>query len=646
MKELGFPATLVVALPLALSAPLQAAPSQQTVAEGAGPEPAPMERLVVIGDRFAQAPDSVLAPVTVIDRATLDRMQAKSLAEVLRTLPSVAVNQYGGRGQSATVSVRGATSAQTLVLIDGMRSASGAIGPVNINAFPVAQIERIEFIRGARASVYGSEAMSGVINIITREGAEGTELTLGAGSFDRVEATARHQQALAGGTLKAVLAYEDEAGYNVHPVPGVNDGDRHGFTGRSALLSYLNPASDRVELYGALRWFENQSQYDNSSLGNPEWGLPDWRERKENWVQSLDLQLEARYRGERWQSQLQAQASDSQSYDYPEQLDRESAPDFAHLRQHNLAWLNRYRLTEAVSLSAGWDWRRESLRGDSRYLDWMTGAPQPFAEGSLKRDNSGLFALARWANAGHSVEASVRSDDNGQFGRHNTWQLGGRWAAHPRLALVAMAGTAFRAPSFYDLYYPGFSNPDLRPESSENLELALEGNWPGLEWRLGGFRQQAEDLIQFDLASNRPENLGRAVIEGLELEATFDTGPLRHQLSYGWRYSEDRGTGNQLVASARHNGKWDLSADWRRLNLSGSLIYRGSRYGDAANSVALPPYMLVGLAASYALTDALSIRLRVENLFDEDYLTIADTFSGGHYPGQGRSVYGQLSYRL
>ncbi|GAA5190361.1 TonB-dependent receptor domain-containing protein [Ferrimonas gelatinilytica] len=639
-------AALLAVLPMALCAPLQAAESGRSSAKNAEAESSPIERMVVTGDRFAQAPESVLAPITVIDRADLDRLQAKSLAEVLRTLPSVSINQYGGRGQNATVSVRGATSAQTLVLIDGMRIASGAIGPVNINAFPLAQIERIEFIRGARASLYGSEAMSGVINIITRDGAEGTALTLGAGSFERIEASARHQQSLAGGTLKAVLAYEDEAGYNVHPVPGVNDGDRHGFTGKSALLSYANPVAERVALYGALRWFENVSQYDNSSLGNPAWGMPDRRERKENWIESLDLQLEARYQGEHWQSQLQAQVSDSQSYDYLDNGGRQTAPDRAHLRQHNLAWLNRYRVSDSVSLSGGADWRRESLRGDSRYLDWFTGTPLPFDEGSLNRDNTGLFALGRWEQDGHSAEASVRSDDNAQFGRHNTWQLGGRWAASGQVSLVAMVGTAFRAPSFYDLYYPGFSNPDLRPESSDNWELALEASWIGADWRLGGFRQKAEDLIQFDLASNRPENLGHAVIDGVEMEVTFVTGPVEHQLSYSWRDSEDRDSGKQLVSSARHNGKWALNANWQRINVSANLVYRGSRYGDAANSVELDPYFLVSAAASYHLDEAWVFRLRVENLFDETYLTIADTFSGGDYPGQGRSLSGQVSYRF
>ncbi|MBY5992560.1 TonB-dependent receptor domain-containing protein [Ferrimonas balearica] len=604
------------------------------------------DTLVVTGDRFAQAPDSVLAPVTVIDRTTIDQLQAKSLADLLRILPNVDVNQYGGRGQNATVTVRGATSAQTLVLIDGMRAATGAIGPVNINAFPVAQVERIEFIRGARASLYGSEAVSGVINIITRGGADGTTLSAGAGSFERYEASLRHQSSLAGGTLKAVLAYEDEAGYNVHPVPGVNDGDEHGFTGKSALLAYQRPLAERFELYGAVRWFQNQSQYDNSSLGNPDWGMPDVRERKENWVESFDYQLEARYRGERWHSTVQAQTSDSQSYDYIDSLDRQDAPDFAHLRQHNLAWLNQFQASDAVTLAGGVDWRREELRGDSTLLDWSTGEAAPFADGTLGRDNTGVYGLLRVEEAGHSLEASIRTDDNEQFGRHNTWQVGGRAAFTDRLALVASFGTAFRAPSFYDLYYPGFSNPELKPESSDNYELALEAGYAGVDWRLGYFRQEAQDLIQFDFASNRPENIGEAVIDGIELEAAFATGWVDHQLSYGWRDSEDKATGNQLVASARHNAKWNLSADWQALNLGANLIYRGSRYGDAANSVKLDPYFLVNLAASYSLTEALTLRLRLENLFDEEYLTIADTFSGGSYPGQERSVFGLVEYRL
>ncbi len=604
------------------------------------------ETLIVTGDRLAQSSDSVLAPVTVIDRATIDAIQAKSLADLLRILPNVDINQYGGRGQNATVTVRGATSAQSLVLIDGVRSPTGAIGPLNINTFPVAQIERIELIRGARASVYGSEAVSGVINIITRDGADGTILTAGAGSFAQVEASVRHQSQLAGGTLKAVVAYDDQEGYNVHPVPGVNDQDKHGFTGKSALLSYDRALTGRLSLFGAARWYQNESQYDNSSLGNPAWGMPDVRERKENRYENVDYQLEARYRGDAWLSQVTAQYSDSQSYDFVDTLSYRQSPDFSHLRQTSLAWVNRVQLNDAISLGAGLDWRDEQLRGDSTYLDWGTGQTTPFADGTLSRDNTGAYALLRVEQDGHQFEASVRSDDNEQYARHNTWQVGGRLAATETVALVASVGTAFRAPTFYDLYYPGSGNPDLRPETAEHYELALEGALARVDWRLGWYRQDAIDLIQFDSATYRPVNIGEAVIDGIEAEAAFATGPVRHELSYGWRDSEDRTTGNALVASARHNAKWNLSTDWQALNLSANLVYRGSRWGDAANTVKLDPYFLVNLAASYQLTEALVVRLRVENLLDESYLTIADTFSGGHYPGQERSVYGQVQYRL
>ncbi|MBY6224351.1 TonB-dependent receptor domain-containing protein [Ferrimonas balearica] len=604
------------------------------------------ETLIVTGDRLAQSADSVLAPVTVIDRASIVAMQAKSLSDILRTLPNVDVNQYGGRGQNATVTVRGATSAQSLVLIDGMRSTTSALGPLNINNFPVAEIERIEFIRGARASVYGSEAVAGVINIITRDGRDGTTLTAGAGSFEQVEASVRHQSQLAGGTLKAVLAYEDEEGYNVHPVPGVNDGDKHGFTGKSALLAYDRAVTERLSLYAAARWFQNESQYDNSSLGNPAWGAPDVRERKENRFENVDYQLEARYQGERWHSSVQAQYSDSESQDFVDTLSYKDSPDFSHLRQYNLAWVNRVKLTDAISVGAGLDWRDEQLRGDSTYLDWATGVAIPFADGTLSRDNTGAYALLRVEEGGHQFEASVRSDDNEQYGQHTTWQVGGRIAATDSVALVASVGTAFRAPTFYDLYYPGSGNPDLRPETAEHYELALEGAVASIDWRLGWYRQDAEDLIQFDSLTYRPVNIGEAVIDGIEAEAAFDTGPVHHQLSYGWRDSEDRTTGNELAASARHNAKWNLSYDWDALNLTGNLVYRGSRWGDAANTVKLDAYFLVNLAASYQLTESLALRLRLENLLDEEYVTIADTFSGGSYPGQERSVYGQVEYRL
>ncbi|GAA4898827.1 TonB-dependent receptor domain-containing protein [Ferrimonas pelagia] len=605
-----------------------------------------VETIVVTGDRFAQNADSVLAPITILDRTALDQIQAQSLTDALRTLPNVDINQYGGRGQNASVSVRGATSTQTLVLVDGVRLARSVIGSVDINAIPLAQIERIEFIRGARAALYGSEAISGVINIITRGGESGTVVKAGAGSLGHVEASVRSVLDVAGGQLKAVAAWEEQDGYNVHPVPGVNDGDKHGFAGKSALLAYDRNLTEQFSVYGGVRWNQNTSQYDNSSVGNPDWGTADTHERKENWQESFDYQLQAQYQSERWLSQVQAQTSNTRSYDYVDTLSHKDAPAYSHLRQHNLAWLNQLQFNDSVSFGAGVDWRREELRGDSTQEDWMTGQGSPFAPETLSRDNTGVFALSRFEQGGHQLEASLRSDDNQQFGRHNTWQVGGALALAPQWRLVASVGTAFRAPTFFDLYYPGSQNPELKPESSDNYELALEGKALGAELRLGWFRQDATDLLQWDNSTYRMENIGEALIDGIELEAQFETGWVAHQLSYGWRDSEDKISGNQLTASARHNAKWNLSADIDSLNLTANLVYRGSRYGDAANTVELDSYFLVNLAASYSVTESLILRARLENALDEDYLTIADTFSGGSYPGQGRTGFAAVEYRF
>ncbi|SHH77997.1 TonB-dependent receptor domain-containing protein [Ferrimonas marina] len=604
------------------------------------------ENLVITGDRFEQPAATVLAPVTLVDRAQIERMQAHSLTDILRTLPNVDINQYGGRGQNATVTVRGGTSAQTLLLLDGVRLAQGVAGPANINAIPVAQIERIELVRGARASIYGSEAMTGVINIITRQGQDGTQVRLGGGELGRWQADARHQGTLAGGTVKAVLAYEEEEGYNAHPVPGVNDDDKHGFTGKSALFSYDRELGQHFDLYGAARWFQNESQYDNSSLGLPEFGIPDTRERKENRQEALDLQLQLGYQRDDFQAQWLAQTSDSKAYDYRDELGYREAPNYSHLRQHNLAWLNQLQLGQAFTLGAGVDWRREELRDDSTVEDWMTGGGVPFAPETLSRDNTGLFALGRYVQGGHQLELALRSDDNEQFGRHNTWQLGGALALGSHWRALASIGTAFRAPSFYDLYYPGFSNPDLKAEQSDNAELALEGNWEQWDLRLGWFRQEAEDLIQYNQATFRPENIGEALIQGLELELGASTGALEHRLSYSLRDSEDKSNGNELAGSARHNAKYDLTAGWSRYEAGTNLIYRGSRYGDAANSVRLDSYLVVNLFASVALGEHWTLRARLENALDEEYVTIADTFSGGSYPGTPRSVFATVEYRL
>ncbi|WP_279130005.1 TonB-dependent receptor plug domain-containing protein, partial [Photobacterium phosphoreum] len=217
--------------------------------------------MVVTANRFEQPITSVLAPFNVVTRQDIDKVQAKTLTEVLSLLPGVQITQNGGRGQSSSIFVRGANSDQVLVLVDGIRMARSVAGNVDFNQIPLTQVQRIEFTRGARAAIYGSEAIGGVINIITLTGTDTpskTKLDLGIGSHNYQEASVAGAYKIGDkSVLQLAAGYENDKGYNVHPQPGLNDGDKHGFDSRNASLALHHQFTDEISGYVATRWYKN-----------------------------------------------------------------------------------------------------------------------------------------------------------------------------------------------------------------------------------------------------------------------------------------------------------------------------------------------------------------------------------------------------
>ncbi|MBL0547129.1 TonB-dependent receptor [Aeromonas jandaei] len=587
--------------------------------------------MVVTATRVAQPASSVLAPVNVVTRDEIDRLQAQTVTDVVKTLPGVEVVSNGGRGQMSSLRVRGGTSSQTLVLVDGVRSASLTAGMTELNNLPLNQVERIEYIRGPRATIYGSDAIGGVINIITRpdKGTNQHKFNIGAGSHQQRQAAfSSASQVGEAGQLKVAGGFDDEEGYNVHPLPGINDGDRHGHQGYNAMLDYQQALGSNWDLFGTTRWFRNIAQYDNSYVAH---------QRNETWSENQSYQLGSRYHNERYLSELRGAFSKQDAYDYPDSSGRDQARDRLYTRQYSLNWVNSLKLNELWTLGGGADWQRDMLDDRSR----SSGSPYP--AGAKERDNTGVYALAQFDNQTWQGELSGRSDDNEQYGRHNTWQTGAGWRFAEDYRLSARYGTGFRAPSFNDLYYPGLGNPDLKPEESKSSELMLDGQTAGVEWRMTGYRNDLEQMIQWAPNGNggsSPQNVGKARIEGVELEGEFDTGWLSHRVSAEYKDPKDKVTDKQLQLISRKGAKWITQAQWQQFDGSLSWIYQGERYGNVANTTEQGGYSLWNLAVGYKVTPALKVSGKINNLLDKHYQTAVG------YPADERAYYVTMDYSL
>jgi len=586
---------------------------------------------VITANQFSQPVASVLAPVSVVTREEIARLQLKTVTEVLRTLPGVEISSTGGRGQTATALVRGATASQTLILIDGVRQGSSARGAVNLSLLPLNQVERIEYIRGARASIYGSDAIGGVVNLITRPdmGQDQHQLHAGIGSHGSQALDGSSSLNLGAHQLKVAAGYEDQDGYNVRPIPGLNDGDEHGFTGKNGMLDYQWQANDAWLLGAAARSYQSASQYDISYASS------NYHERDESWNQDNSFRLTAAYQGAAWQSQWLANYGRSRSYDYLDTQHRDQAASHSVIEETQLSWLNQLDLGQGWGLGAGVEWRKEVLLGESAAYG------SAYSADDIDRENTGAYLLGQYSGEQLSAELSGRTDDNQQYGRHNTWQAGAGWALLPGYRISARHGTAFHAPTFIDLYYPGSANPDLVPETSRNSELGLDGLTGPVLWRITAYRNKISQLIQWapnDSGNWVPSNVGRARIQGVELEAEFDTGFVSHRLSADFKDPKDLDNDTQLIRRAKRNYKWVAQGQWQQLDGGLSWLYQGPR--PDSNGSTLGGYSLWDLSLGYQLTSSLKVQGRVENLLDKDYVIASG------YATPGRGYYLDLTYKM
>lgn len=591
--------------------------------------------LVTTANRFAQPVSSVLAPTTVVTREEIDRWQSKSVADVMRRLPGVDIAQSGGLGQQSSLFIRGTESRHVLVLIDGVRlNQAGISGSSDLSQIPISLVQRIEYVRGARSAVYGSDAIGGVVNIITGRSKPGTTLTAGVGSNGYQSYDGSTQQML-GPNTRVTLAgnYTYTKGYDVVAnYPDVYGDpaqkDRDGFMSKSLYGSVEQQFSD--ELSGFVRGYgyDNRTAYDSSLNYNVPGALVDTRQL---YSQTWDTGL--RFNRDIYSTQLIASYSHTKDYNYDPRLGRYADPaTLDDVEQYNLQWGN----TVAVgygTVSAGVDWQKQTSEPNTSTV----------TEGQEQR-NTGVYATAQQKLGSVTLEGAVRGDDNNTFGWHNTWQTSAAWEFVDGYSVFASYGTAFKAPNLSQLYSGVYGNRDLDPEKSKQWEGGFEGLTGPVSWRLSGYRNDIDNLIDSDPTTFRYYNIDKATIKGVEATASFDTGPLSHTVSYDYVDPRDGNTNEILVRRAKQQVKYQLDYTIYDFDWSLSYQYLGERYDKDFNTsyttrtVKLGGVSLWDLAVSYPVTSQLTVRGRVANLFDKDYETVYG------YQTPGREYYLSGSY--
>ncbi|MCS2155591.1 TonB-dependent vitamin B12 receptor BtuB [Scandinavium sp. H11S7] len=571
------------------------------------------DSMVVTANRFQQPVNTVLAPVSVVTRQDIDRWQSTSVTDVMRRLPGVDIAQNGGLGQSSSLFIRGTNSSHVLILVDGVRlNQAGVSGSSDLSQFPISLVQRIEYIRGPRSAVYGSDAIGGVVNIITTRDKDGTTLNAGIGSNGYQSYNGSTQQTL-GGNTRVTLAgdYTYTKGYDV-VADGNNGGlaqpDRDGFMSKSLYGALEHNFSDEWSAFVRGYGYDNRTAYDAFYSSYTPDVLVDTRQ-----LYSQTWDAGVRFNDDIFHSQLTSSYSHSKDYNYDPNLGRyDSTAALDEVKQYNVQWANSVDVGHG-NVGAGVDWQKQSTEPGTGYVT-----------NGYDIRNTGLFLTALQQLGEFTFEGAVRGDDNSQFGDHGTWQSSAAWEFIDGYRFVASYGTAFKAPNLGQLY--GFyGNENLDPEESKQWEGAFEGLTAGVNWRVSGYRNDVDNLIDYDSHLDQYYNVGKARIKGVEATASFDTGPLAHTVSYDYLDARNAQTDELLPRRAKQQVKYQL--DWQVYDFDWGVTYHylGTRYDTDYNTyqtVKMGGVSLWDVAVSYPVTSHLTVRGKIANLFDKDYETV------------------------
>ncbi|MEO8739207.1 MAG: TonB-dependent receptor [Casimicrobiaceae bacterium] len=581
------------------------------------PVPTPLDPVVVTAARSPQLLDQSLADLTAIGPDEIARAGAQSLAELLQRQPGVQIVANGGPGTTTAVFLRGANANQTLVLIDGLRVGSSSSGTPAFEAIPLAQIDHIEILRGPAASLYGADAIGGVIQIFTRNGGKAFAANAGAG-FGTYN-TSQFSAGASGsdGPWRFALqgSYNQSSGFNAiwNPANFSYNPDRDGYTNGSAsgTLAYTFAPDQAV----SAQYFYSRmkAQFDA--------GL-DYNDRTITTVQSYAVASRNRLTTF-WKSTLEAGESSDDS-----RSQTGFGPSDFKTVQRQYTWQNDFDVPLGA-LSVALTRREERVDTDA-------GFPV------TARNTNAVVGVYQLQYGPNTLQANLRRDDSSQYGGHTSGALAYGYTIMTGLRASASYGTGFKAPTFNDLYFPMFSNPDLKPETARNVEVALRYSTSQVNAGVVAYRNRVSDLIVFGCDADfncAPQNVAKATLEGITLELLGIFGDTTVKGSADFARPYDAATGNLLPRRARRYGSLGVTQAIGALQVGVQVVAASARYDDAANTRRMAGYALVNLNAEYAWTKQWALFAVLGNAFDRHYELAAD------YNTMGANFFGGVRYR-
>ncbi len=605
------------ALPTALAATFPA--FSQTAA---APQ---LKETVVTASRVATPITDVIADVSIIDRAAIERAGQSSLRDLLAQQPGVQMVSSGSYRSSTGIFLRGASSAQTIVLIDGIRVGSATLGTATFENIPLARIERIEILRGASSALYGPDAVGGVIQIFTRAPTEGlaADASIGFGSNGLRQSAASLRGSFgADGAVGFSLGASREKATGISTIinpasPSYNP-DNDGFISNSfdaKLVAKLN--RDHLVTLSLLR-SDTEYQFDGTPFPNP-LGLTALASdaRSKARLGNATVKWEANWLPT-WKSTLTLGSSDEKSVsDYYRISDGQPGGSSRfNTARRQYTFQNDFSLGKDV-LSLVAENRSESVDSSTVYTVSQRSISSVLASYALNRDEWNALAV-------------VRNDNNSQFGSFRNWSLAGGYRLSPTLRAVASAGTSFQAPTFNQLYFPGFGTPTLVPQKNRAFEAGLKYQEGGVSLGAVVYRNNIQGFI---IPSTNVQS-SLAVLRGVTLSADVQSGDTNYAISYDYAdprsYSSVAASNDlrlvrvaQNVLNARINHRIGSVSLYGELKMSGN---REDAKVVGAGRDVLGGYSLLNAGLTWRMYKNVALSVRVNNLTNKQYM-LANGFS-------------------
>ncbi len=573
--------------------------------------------VIVTATRTARTIDDSLASVTVINRKDIERNQSQTVPELLTGVLGIDISTSGGLGKTTDIFVRGANQGHLLVLIDGVKIGSATLGITSLELIPIEQIDRIEIVRGPRSSLYGSEAIGGVIHIFTRKGnkKQKTFFKAGSGSHNTNRASAGIY-GKSGKTEYSVSASSIRTdGIDARqPVTGLDEPDKDGYRNNALTIRLGHKFSNTSGLDLSVFRSEGETEFDGNFQNRSEFELR---------ATSLTYSFSPTTN---WKSRLLF----GDSKDVLDSFKDKTFSSTFITDRIQYSWQNDLTLSDKVLLTLGADYQEDRVSGTTTYnVD--------------ERDSKAVFGQYQINAGNHDINISLRSENNDQFGNNKTGNIAWGYKLKQGRRLYASYGTAFKAPTFNQLYFPGFGNPSLKPEDSKTLEIGISSKKSKVRWDLRVFHSIIDNLIASVLVTPpftfTAENVNKARISGIETGLSTTLAKWNLAVDLTLIDPEDANTDKVLRRRSQQTLKIDLYRKFGKSRFGMTWLAQGHRFEDAANTNRIPGYGIVNLRLQHRLAKRWIIQGRIDNVFDKEYQT-ADTFNT-----LGRSYYLTLAYQ-